>query len=196
MDDGKWIKVQRRSTPTELATRQYQEWIALRHGRKLCRRKFVQLHSLLATRAQGPFFLSVRVTRGTRGDRPELEHLLEGLDLTVELGNLPLDKGYQSRCNATLIEDRGGVPVLALKANATAKALGHLAWKRMVQRKGADGLAYRLRYIRRTVQEGIYRTFKGRFGERVRARIRPHQRVEVLCRVVLWNVLAQVYHLG
>ena len=112
---------------TGFATRQYQQWFALRHGRKIRRRKFVQLHSLIATRAQWPFFPSVRVTRGTRGDRPELERMLEGLDPTVELGNLSLDKGYISRRNATLIEDRGGVPVLALKANATAKALGHPA---------------------------------------------------------------------
>ena len=120
---------------TWFATRQHPRWFALRRGRKIRRRKFVKLHSLIATRAQGPFFLSVRGTRGTRGDSSELEHLLEGLDPTRDLGNLPLDKGYQSRRNATLIEDRGGIPVLALKAHAPAKALGHPAWKRMVQRQ-------------------------------------------------------------
>jgi transposase len=181
---------------TGLATRQYEQWFAVRHGKKLRRRKFVKLHSLIATRAQWPFFLSVRVTRGTRGDSPELARLLERLDPTVELGNLPLDKGYQSRRNATLIEERGGVPVMALKANATAKTLGHPAWKRMVLRQRADGRAHRLRYNRRTIQEGLYGAFKGRFGERVRARKRPHQRVEILCRVVLWNLWGQVYHLG
>ncbi len=181
---------------TGVATRQYQQWFALRHGKEGRRRKFVKLHSLIATRAQWPFFLSARVTRGTRGDSPELERLLEGLDPTVELGNLPLDKGYQSRRNATLIEARGGVPVLALKAHITAKALGHPAWRRMVLRQRADGRAHRLRYNRRTVQEGVYGAFKGRFGDRVKAHKRHHQRVEVLCRVVLWNVLAQAYHLG
>ena len=66
----------------------------------------------------------------------------------------------------------------------------------MVRRQREDGRAHLLRCIRRTVQEGVYGAFKGRFGERVRARKRPHQRVEVLFRVVLWNVLARVYHLG
>ena len=83
--------------------------------------------------------------------------------------------------------------MLALKANATAKALSHPAWKRMVQRQRADGRTRRLRSLRRTVQEGVYGAFKGRFGDRGRARKRPHHRVEVLCGVVLWNVLAQVY---
>ena len=83
-----------------------------------------------------------------------------------------------------------------LKYHATAKALGQPAWKRMVQRQRADGRAHRLRYMRRTVQEGVCGAFQGRFGEWVRTRKRPHQRVEILCRVVLWNVLVPVHHLG
>ncbi len=120
--------------------------------------------------------------REERGDRPELEHLLEGWDLTGELGNFPRDKGYHSRRNATLIQVRGGIPVRAITAHAMAKALCHPAGKRMVQRKRADGRAPRLRSIRRMVPEGVYGAFKGRFGNRVRARKRHHQRVEILCR--------------
>jgi len=83
------------------------------------------------------------------------------LDPTVELGNLPLDKGYQSRRNATLIEDRGGLPIIALKKGARALAKGHPARKRMGQRERADGRAHRLRYNRRTIQEGVYGAMKG-----------------------------------
>ncbi len=182
---------------TGVSTRQYQRWFDVRHGKKTRRRLFVKLHAVVATKAQWPFFLSARVTAGTWGDSPELEGLPERLDAEIELGNLALDKGYQSRKNAELIEVRGGLPVMDLKANVRhALGKGHPAWKRMVLRQRNDRRAHRCRYRRRTVVEGMFGAMKRRFGEVVRARQRHAQRIEILCRVALWNVLGLVYHLG
>lgn len=61
---------------TGVATRRYPRWFDARHGRKGRRRTFIQLPMIVATRAEWPFFLSARVTRGTRNDAPELELLL------------------------------------------------------------------------------------------------------------------------
>ena len=66
-------------------------------------------------------------TSDPRDDAPELELLLDQMDPSIELGNGAFDRGYQSRKNAQLIEDRGGFPVIDLKNSATAKALGHPA---------------------------------------------------------------------
>lgn len=179
---------------TGLSTRHYQRWFDVRHGKKVRRRGFVKLHALVATRAQWPYFLSARVTAGTWGDSPELEGLLDQLDPKVELGNTALDKGYQSRRNAELIEARGGLPVMDLKANVThAFAFGHPAWKRMVLRQRKDRRAFRCRYRRRTLVEGVFGAIKRRFGEVVQARRRHARRVEILCRVVMWNALGLVY---
>ena len=59
----------------------------------------------MAARAEWPFFLSARVTRGTRNDARELELLLDQMDPSIELGNGAFDRGYPSRKNAQLIED-------------------------------------------------------------------------------------------
>ncbi|EQD49424.1 transposase, partial [mine drainage metagenome] len=113
---------------------------------------------------------------------------------SIELGNGAFDRGYQSRRNAQLIEDRGGFPVIDLKKNATAKALGQPAWPRMVHRPRPDRRAFRYRYRRPPLVEGVFGGFKRRFGEIVLARLRHAQRVEALCRVVVWNLLGMVYH--
>jgi len=178
---------------TGVSTRQYQRWFDVRHGKKTRRRLFVKLHAMVATKAQWPFFLSARVTAGTWGDSPELEGLLDRLDPEVELGNTALDKGYQSRRNAELIEGRGGLPVMDLKANVTPHPDGHPAWKRMVLRQRGNRRTFRCQYRRRTVIEGTFGAVKRRFGDTVRARRRHAQRIEILCRVVLWNVLGLVY---
>lgn len=120
------------------ATHQYDRWFDVRHGRASLRERFLKLHALIDTRADRPYFLSARVTAGTWGDAPQVPDLLDQLDPSVEIGNVTLDKGYQSRQNATIIEERGGLPVIDLKTNVTAKTLGHPAWKRMVLRQRGD----------------------------------------------------------
>ncbi len=84
--------------------------------------------------------------------------------------------------------------MMDLKANVRhALAFGHPAWKRMVLRQREDRRAFRCRYRRRTLVEGVFGAVKRRFGEIVQARRRHAQRIEILCRVVIWNALGLVY---
>ena len=78
---------------TGVATRRYQRWFDVRQGLNGRRRQFVKLHAIVATRAEWPFFLSARVTRGTTSDSPELEPLLDQMDPSIELGNGVFDRG-------------------------------------------------------------------------------------------------------
>lgn len=54
--------------------------------------------------------------------------------------------------------------------------------------------AYKNRYRRRAVIEGLIGAFKSRFGEHVRSKRRHAQRIEILFRVVVWNAIAVAYH--
>lgn len=144
----------------------------MRHGAASRQRRFVKLHALVGTRAAWLFFLSARVTVGTWGDSPDLGPLLERIDPDVDVGNVARDKGYQSRKNAERIEARGGLPVIDLKANVTAKTLGSPAWKRTGIRQRGKRRAFRCRYRRRTVVEGILGALTRRFGEMVKSRRR------------------------
>ena len=119
---------------------------------------------------------------------------MDQVDESIELGLVALDKGYQSRRNAQLIEDRGGTPVMDLKQNVRHPfPRNYPAWKRMVWR-WRDKRSFRCRYRRRVVVEGLFGAFKRRFGDRIRSRQRHRQRAEILARVVVWNLLAVVYH--
>lgn len=117
---------------TGLGTRRYQRWIDLKFRKIGKREAFVKLHALIVTRAQFPYFLAARLTKGNRNDSPELAPLLDQLPEEVEVGNTELDKGYQSRKNTAFIQARGGFPVIDLKSNATARTAGCSGWKRMV----------------------------------------------------------------
>jgi transposase len=106
---------------------------------------------------------------------------------------MPLDSAYLSRRNAQLIANQGATPYIALKENtASALSLGYPAWNNMVHDAWENEEEYQAHYHRRSVNEGVF--IKERYGRSVHSKIRHNQNVEVLCRVVAWNVLALAYH--
>lgn len=173
---------------------QYLRWRDQVYGKEGRRRDFVKLHVLLVTRAQGPWFAAIHATPSNVNDVSELGALLTQVPSQIAVGNVALDKGYQSRHNAQIIEDRGGRPVMDLRSNVIhALSQGSPGWKRAVLAR-RDGRAFRCRYRRRGVIEGVFGAFKKRFGERVRCHQLGHQIIELLARGVMWNVLAVAYH--
>ena len=107
-----------------------------------------------------------------------------------------INGGGRKAAQDPIRQEQGGVPVPTLKVHAEVKILGHPVWKWTVQPQMADKQDHQLRSIHKTMQEMVYGAFNGWLAELVRARTRPQQRAGVLSRIVLWNVLAQVYHLG
>lgn len=182
---------------TGLSVRRFERWIAARGAPKGVRRLFVKLHALVSTRAQFPLFWAAHVTDAHTNDVTELPALLEQLPRGIPLGNVVLDRGYQSRANAQNIADRGGRPVIALKGNVrtTSFPQGFPAWKAMVRDQAHHRREFRCRYRRRAVIEGVFGALKHRFGGAIRCRRIETQRVEVLVRVSVWNAVAATYHL-
>jgi hypothetical protein len=179
---------------TGLTTRRFDRWIVTR-GNPGTRHSFVKLHALIATRAQFPFFVAVRVTDYRTNDVTELVPLLGQVPASVSVGNVTLDKGYMSRRNAQAIADRGGWPVIDLKASiGRIDAGGCPAWSVMLRDRRAHRREFRCRYRRRAVIEGLFGAFKDRMGVRVLSRKPGHQAVEIWSRVIVWNSIAAAYH--
>jgi len=180
-----------------LSTRRFERWTAARtHSGH--RHAFVKLHALVTTQAQFPFFCAAQVTDAYTNDVTELPRLLQQLPTDLPLGNVVLDKGYLGKRNAQAIADRGGRPVIALRKNIPLHTTPDSApaWKAMVVDQFHHRREFRCRYRRRAVIEGVFGAFKERFGSTVRSRRADTRRVEILCRVVVWNALAVTYHRG
>jgi len=109
---------------------------------------------------------------------------------------MPLDWAYLARRNAQLIANQGATPYIALKKDtASALSLGYPAWNTMVHDEWENEEDYEMHYHRRSVVERVFNTFKERYGRSVLSKIRHHnQNVEVLCRVIAWNILVLAYH--
>lgn len=181
---------------TGLATKKYERWLSVRNskGRKK-KKRFVKLHAHVTTDKEMPFFLSARVTKGYKSDSKQLKRLMSRKSREIALENVTLDKAFLSRKNAQLIANQGANPVIKLKKNtSSALSKGYPAWNGMVHEAWENKDAYEDKYHRRVVIEGIFGAFKHRFTSQVASKIRHNQNVEVLCRVVSWNILALAYH--
>jgi len=195
------MRVQRRDAcssacdGTGIAIRKYERWFDVRNSRKSRKRRFVKLHAHITTDKEMPFFLSATVTKWYKNDSPQLKCLMSQKSREIALENVALDTAFLSRRNAQLVANHGANPVIKLKSNtASALSKGYPAWNRMIHEAWENKEDYEGKYHRRTVIEGMFGAFKHRFGREVASKIRHNQNVEVLCRVVAWNILALAYH--
>ena len=85
-------------------------------------------------------------------DSPEFIPLLG--QIQGPLGDVLGDSEYASRANAQYVADRGGVPYLKPKSNATPKPRRHPAWKHMVRLFQHRPARFNARYRYRVNVEG------------------------------------------
>lgn len=105
---------------TGFGTKRYPCWFVSRKAGKKRKRQFVKLH--LCISIWPAVVLSASVTKGTVADIRMLDTLLDGVDDAIVIGDVCLDPGYLSRYAVQSISDHGGLPVIKLKCNTTARA--------------------------------------------------------------------------
>lgn len=126
------------------------------------------------------------LTSGNRGDAPLLIPLLE--EINGPIGEVSGDKGYPSRQNAQYIQDRGAKPYLMPKENATPRAHGHPAWRKMVLERRKKPAQFEKHYHHRSNNESVNSTWKKWFGESLRSKKRWNQRKETKWKKAVYNL--------
>lgn len=175
---------------TGLSTQAYGRWRTARFASRKVRRRYVKVH--LSVDLEKKVVLLGLASKGWKGDAPFGLRLLGRLGSALRRFGLRVeramgDAAYGTRALATQVEDLGGTPCFKVRRDATGKAGGHPAWRRMVLRQRGDPEGFRALYAYRVVIEGIISALKRLFGTTIASKKRHNQNVEVLCRLLLWN---------
>lgn len=175
---------------TGLSTQAYGRWRTARFASRKVRRRYVKVHLSVDLRT-GTVFLGL-ASKGWKGDAPFGLRLVERLGSALRRFGLTVeramgDAAYGTRALATEVEGLGGTPWFKVRRDATGKAGGHPAWRRMVLRQREEPEGFRAVYAYRVVIEGIISALKRLFGTTIASKKRHNQDVEVLCRLLLWN---------
>ena len=145
----------------------------------------MKLHAIVDDKV--PIFLSVVITKGYYGDSPQFKKMMKKIDPSIEIGDVCGDPGYLSRANVQIVEEEGGQAIIKLKSGITLKAKGYPAWHKMIKLARDNPKEYDKRYHRRSVIEGYFNGLKTRLGNKIRARRRHNQNIELLSKVIAWN---------
>lgn len=96
-----------------------------------------------------------------------------------------------------LVDDKGGVPYISFKSNATGWSGG--MFEKMFHLYSFQREAFLQHYHRRSNVESTFSMIKNKFGDRIRSKSDVAQVNEVLCKVLCHNicvVIQSMYELG
>lgn len=135
---------------------------------------------------------AAKVTKGTAGDSPHFEDLVEMTDEYFDQGKVVADKAYNARVNYDKVAELGGKAYIPFKDNVTGKAGGSYEWMRMYKRFQNYRNDFLKEYHLRSNVESSFNVIKEKFGKNLRCRDPIALETEVLAKVLCYNICAVI----
>ena len=126
------------------------------------------------------------LTSALRHDSPRFRTLLKRMH--GKIGDVCSDKANSCRENAQLVAKLGGEPFLMPRKNASSKARGYQAWKKMMKFREEHPKEFERRYHKRSNAESTNSSFKGEYGEFLYSRKWFMQKMEAGLKVIAHNI--------
>jgi transposase len=164
-----------------------------KHGQEEKYRKWVKAH--LCCGVETNVVTAVTLTEGKAGDSPEFGPLVERTADVFDIEEVSADKAYSSRGNLGIVDRLGCEAYIPFKENATGRAKGSPAWKRMYHKFQMDTDEFREHYHKRSNVETVFHMLKTKFGDSVNAKKECSQFNEVLLKILCHNVVVVIHEL-
>jgi transposase len=175
------------------STSRFGRYFDYKHGQENKYRKWVKAH--LCCGVETNVVTAVTLTEGKAGDSPEFGPLVERTAEVFGVKEVSADKAYSSRANHDLVADLGGEAYIPFKQNATGRAKGSPAWKKMYHRFQLGNDEFREHYHKRSNVETVFHMLKTKFGDSVNAKTECAQFNETLLKILCHNVVVVIHEL-
>lgn len=183
-----------------LASSQYDRWVKAKYGRLKTaeRQHWVKIHIICGVNTH--IITGVRVTKGTAGDSPQFIPLVEDTAQNFAIDEVSADKAYSGEKNMQFVLEKGAIPFIAFRSNATANnRRSGSVWKRMFHLYQYNHAWFMDCYHRRSNVESAFGMLKAKFGGSLRSKTERAQINEALLKVLCHNicaVISSMYELG
>jgi transposase len=181
---------------TGFSTNTYARWFDHKWGKERKERNWLKAHLMVGTRTH--VVTSCRITdEGTHDSVPFLP-LTKSTAARFDMKELSADKAYLSHQNVTIADGMGITPYIPMKSNVNG-VRGLDAWHKLYHLFHYKAGEFYAHYNMRSNVETVNSMIKRKFGAFVRAKSKPAQINEVLCKVLAHNVcvlIAEMYALG
>lgn len=138
---------------------------------------------------------SVIITDGEGADSPQFIPLIEKTAEGFKVREVSADMAYSARKNIDTVKDLGGSPYIPFKSNATGRALGSPAWKKMYHYFQLNHEEFMQHYHKRSNVESTNAAIKRKFGETLKSKNRVAQANELLAKIVAYNITVIIHEM-
>jgi len=182
------------------ATRQFKRWLNEKNGdmKKVNRRDWVKAHLMCGVKTN--IVTAVEITDAHAGDSPRFRPLVEATSQNFLIQTVAADKAYSAEKNLQLVIDKGGMPYIDFRSNATTEnRRSGSVWKRMLNFYQYNQEWFRGHYHQRSNVESTFSMVKAKFGDRIRSKTTTAQTNEALLKILCHNicvVIQSIYEFG
>jgi len=166
------------------------------HGEKYGQRKrhtWIKAH--LCTGVKTNIVTSVVITDGHGSDSPQFQPLIEKTAEGFTIREVSADMAYSSRDNLRVTDEIGGTAFIPFKCNATGKAQGSPAWKKMYHYFQLNREEFMEHYHKRSNVEATNAAIKRKFGETLKSKNSIAQVNELLAKVIAYNLTVVIHEM-
>jgi transposase len=175
------------------STSRFGRYFDHKHGEVNKYRKWVKAHICVGVETN--VITAVSLTEGKAGDSPEFGPLVERTAEVFGIEEVSADKAYSSRENHNIVDELGGEAFIPFTSNATGRAGGSPAWKKMYHKFQLESGEFGDHYHKRSNVETTFHMLKTKFGDNVNAKNELAQFNETLLKILCHNVVVVIHEI-
>ena len=175
---------------------QYERWFDEKYGEEKSKRDWVKAHIMCGVHTN--VVTSAEISGAHGADHNYFAPLVNETAKRFNVREVSADKAYSSFANMRLVDNKGAVPYIDFKSNATDKGKCEI-WNKMFHYYNLNRTDFMAHYHKRSNVETTFSMIKAKFGGFVRSKLPVAQTNEVLCKILAHNICCLIqsnYELG
>jgi transposase len=164
---------------------QFDRWYDEKYGKEESKRDWVKAHVMCGVTTN--VVTSAEISGAHGADHNYFAPLVNETARRFNVHEVSADKAYSSYANMRLVDNKGAVPYIDFKSNATDKGKCEV-WNKMYHYYNLNRSDFMAHYHKRSNVETTFSMIKAKFGGFVRSKLPVAQTNEVLCKILAHNI--------
>jgi transposase len=167
------------------STSQFDRWYDEKYGKEASKRDWVKAHIMCGVKTN--VVTSAEISGAHGADHNYFAPLVNEPARRFNVQEVSADKAYSSFANMRVVDNKGAVPYIDFKVNATDKGKCEV-WNKMYHYYSLNRSDFMAHYHKRSNVETTFSMIKAKFGGFVRSKLPVAQTNEVLCKILAHNI--------
>lgn len=172
-------------------TSRFVRWFDVKYGKPRAEHHWIKCHVMCGVKTN--VVTAIEIGEPNAHDSPFFPAMVASTAQNFKIGEVSADSAYANRNCAEAVAKVGGIPFIALKANATGGVGG--AYRQMFHYFQYRREEFVARYHKRSNAESTFSAIKRKFGDSLRSKSDVAMINETLCKIVCHNIVVLIHEM-